>query len=277
MQQIMGMKLDLIKIDKEIVSIINDSAKGLVRNCARSAIFHLEKSWEIKDIDPEMAVFRAITAEEEAATSIFIALKEKGYDNSQKIKFKNHTYKQAVAPFFDAIGKFISESAKLPNFPFGKNLSLSIDSKDGPKKLKLSVELKNGLDAFPIPPLHFSIQINGSPYTFNKELTEITTGKNRKEIVNYIKELANLRNCLIYANTNGVPKINGEIDGHLQKRQKTVFSFLRVLCLIFPHKERADFVQQSLNAFLLMLGDIEEIIESNNAQQCNSASLGARS
>lgn len=55
------MTLDLIKIDKEVINIINDSSKGLTKNCARNAILHLEKSWKIKDIDPEMAVFRAIT------------------------------------------------------------------------------------------------------------------------------------------------------------------------------------------------------------------------
>lgn len=106
--------------------------------------------------------------------------------------------------------------------------------------------------------------MNGSAYNFENELTEITTGENKKEIINYIKDLANLRNCLIYANTAGIPKIEGKIDEHLQRRQKTVFSFLRVLCLVFPHKEKADFVQQTLNAFLVMLGDIEDIIESTD-------------
>lgn len=259
------MTLDLIELDREVVQIINDSAKGYTKSCAGNAIHHLEKSWQIKDIDPEMAVFRAITAEEEAATSIFIALKEKGYDNSQKLKFKNHTYKQALAPFFQAIAKFIADASQLPNFPFGKNFNLLIDSKEDPKKLKLSLVLPNGVNAFPIPPLHFSVSMNGKTYTFEKELTEITTGQSKKEIIKYIKELANLRNCLIYSTPEGIPKIKGKIDGHLQKRQKTVFSFLRVLCLIFPYKEKALFVQQALNAFLVMLGDIEEIIESKGA------------
>jgi len=31
------------------------------------------------------------------------------------------------------------------------------------------------------------------------------------------------------------------------------------------YKEKADFVQQALNAFLVMLGDIEEMIESTSA------------
>jgi len=259
------MTLNLIELDREVVQIINDSAKGFTKSCARNAIHQLEKSWKIKDIDPEMAVFCAITAEEEAATSIFIALKEKGYDNSQKLKFKNHTYKQALAPFFQAIAKFIADVSQLANFPFGKNFKLLIDSKEDQKKLKLSFVLPNGVNASPIPPLHFSISMNEKTYTFEKELTEITTGQSKKEIIKYIEELANLRNCLIYSTPEGIPKIKGKIDGHLQKRQKTVFSFLRVLCLIFPYREKALFVQQALNAFLVMLGEIEEIIESKGA------------
>ena len=258
------MNLDLIELDREVVQIINDNAKGFTKSCARNAIRHLEKSWEIKDIDPEMAVFRSITAEEEAATSIFIALKEKGYDNAKQLKFRNHTYKQALAPFFQAIAKFVADTAQLPNFPLGKNFNLLIDSKEELKKLKLSFTLPNGLNAFPAPPLHFSISMNGKAYTFEKELTEITTGTSREDIISYIKKLANLRNSLIYSTPKGIPQIKGEIDGHLLKRQKTVFSFLRVLCLIFPYKEKALFVQQALNAFLVMLGDIEAIIESKN-------------
>jgi hypothetical protein len=73
------MKLELSELDQEVKNIVEEQAKGLVKSCAKNAIRHLEKAWDIKDIDPEMSIFRAITAEEEAATSIFIALKEKGY------------------------------------------------------------------------------------------------------------------------------------------------------------------------------------------------------
>lgn len=39
---------------------------------AQNAIFNLKKAWELRDIDSQMAAFRAITAEEEAATAIFL-------------------------------------------------------------------------------------------------------------------------------------------------------------------------------------------------------------
>jgi hypothetical protein len=51
------------EFDKELFACINENAKGHSKHCARSAIRHLECAWVLKDIDPEMAVFRAITAE----------------------------------------------------------------------------------------------------------------------------------------------------------------------------------------------------------------------
>ena len=44
------------------------------KHAARNAIRHLEQAFAVKDIDPEGAIFHAITAEEEVATAIFHAL-----------------------------------------------------------------------------------------------------------------------------------------------------------------------------------------------------------
>lgn len=259
------MNYELNKFDTAIIEIINSQAKGFTRHSARNAIRHLEKSWLLRAHDPEMAAFRAITAEEEAATSLFIALKEKGYENSKKIKFKNHTYKQAVEPFFQAIGKFFGDTSSLPNFPFAKNFSLAINSNENPKRFELRFPMSNGDIVTPIPPLHFSVSLNGQLYAFEKELLEVTSGDNRQEVVDKIKEKANLRNHLLYSSHDGIAGINHDITPFLQSRQKVVMTFLRVVCLIFPYKEKSLFVQQALNAFLIMLGDIEGDIENPSA------------
>jgi hypothetical protein len=155
----------------------------------------------------------------------------------------------------------MADAAILPAFPLGKDFHLSIDERGGKKKLKLSIDLPNGLRASPIPPLHFAISMNGKPYHFGKELKKITTGQYKDDTFKYIKEISNLRNHLIYSKPEGIPSIEHEIDSHLLKRQKSVFSFLRVLCLIFPYREKAIFVQQAIDAFLIMLGDIETEID----------------
>jgi hypothetical protein len=251
------------KIDKVVFECINETVKGYGRNCARNAISHLEAAWNIKDIDPEMAVFRAITAEEEAATAIYIALKEKGYESADRIKFKSHPYKQAVAPFIIAVSKFMADVAKWPNFPLGKKYQLSIEGEGKNRKLILSFYLANGL-ATPIPPLGFEIALNGKPYYFKKELLEITSGKGRADITRYVQDLANLRNSLLYARPEGIPKITGKIDAGLEKRRRTVMTFLRIYSLIYPYKKKALFVEQALKAFLVMMGEIEDVVEEQH-------------
>lgn len=247
------------EFDRELANCINETAKGYSRNCARSAIRHLEMAWKIKDIDPEMSVFRAITAEEEAATAIFMALKEKKYENSNKIKYKKHTYKQALEPFIRSIGTFSEKYSKISGFPFGEKFRMKIEGEGIDKKLSLYFYFEGGLVAA-IPPLGFAISVNDQPYHFESELLEITSGKCRDDVIKHIQKIANLRNELLYAQSAGIPEIIGNIDSHLRKRKNIVFIILRVFSLIFPYKGKALFVQQALNAYLTMMGEIEQVV-----------------
>lgn len=242
--------------DRELMNCINDNAKGYSKQCARNAIHHLEKAWEIKDIDKEMSIFRAITAEEEAATAIFISLKEKGYENSNKIKFRKHPYKQALDPFIRSIGKFAEKFTAMPGFPFGEKYILKIESEGKDKKLSLSFPFQKG-NITTIPPLGFELSKNGKIYHFEDELLEITQGKNREDIIKHVNNISNLRNELIYAQPDGVPTISSDILAHLNRRKAVVIVFLRIYALIYPYKEKAIFVQQALNAYLKMMGEIE--------------------
>lgn len=62
----------LTKLDKEIINLIIKQDTGHAQKCILSAVEHLRKAYIIKDIDPEMAHFRMITAEEEASRGIFL-------------------------------------------------------------------------------------------------------------------------------------------------------------------------------------------------------------
>jgi hypothetical protein len=257
------MKLDLIKLDREITELIINNTNGLTKSCVRSSIHHLETAWKIQEIDPEMAVFRSITAEEEAATAIFIAVKEKCYKNSNKIKFKNHTYKQGLYPFIRSIRNCITKFASSPLWPLGKNYSLEIDTNEENKTLKLFFIAPNGMKAYPVPPLNFSISMNDKPYYFENEFLEIASGKNKKDIQKYIQEIANTRNRILYAAPEGIPSIDGNIEKILKAKQAKVFTLLRILALIYPYKQKSLFIQQALNSYLNVLGQIELEEEKN--------------
>jgi len=91
-------------IEKEIADIV-PQIKGAGKWRAFNAILHLNKAWKIKGIDNEMSAFRAITAEEEAATAVFLSLKLRKYENSDKLKPMDHSHKSAFATFVMSSGK----------------------------------------------------------------------------------------------------------------------------------------------------------------------------
>jgi hypothetical protein len=241
--------------DNNIFECIVNNAKGHSRHCARNAAHHLGRAFILKEIDPEMAVFRAITAEEEAATAIFLVLKEQGYQNADKIKFKDNAYKQALEPFLRAISKFVQAWSNEPGFPFGSGYSLYLKGQGSERRLSLSFQFQ-GQTVTCIPPLGFSIKLNDRMYFFEQELLEIASGDSRQDIIKYVKRMANRRNQVLYAQTGGIPKVIG-IDGFLEMRRAVVISFLRIYALIYPYTEKAIFVQQALDCFLVLMGQIE--------------------
>lgn len=73
------------------------------RHSALNATDGLDKAWALRHIDKEMAVFRAITAEEEAASALFHALKRRGYPDSGKLNPRLHEHKAALTPYIIGI------------------------------------------------------------------------------------------------------------------------------------------------------------------------------
>lgn len=243
------------EFDRELANCINESATGHSRNCARNAIRHIEKAWKTKELDPEMAVFRAITAEEEAATAIFLSLKERRYENANKIKFKKHSYKLALEPFVRSVCTFAERWSKAPGFPFGEKVQFKIEGEGRAKKLLISLYYGKRLITA-MPPLGFEIKKNGKLYYFADELMEITSGGNRDGFIKHIEKTANLRNEILYAQPKGIPNVQN-YDNYIRKQKNVVFMLLRVFALIYPYKEKALFVQQALNAYLTMMGELE--------------------
>lgn len=67
--------------------------RGKIKHCTRNAYVNLRKSWTLHPVDSEMYLFRAITAEEEAATGLMLALKQMHYPNAEQLNPRNHTHK----------------------------------------------------------------------------------------------------------------------------------------------------------------------------------------
>lgn len=242
---------------KKVTELILDTpAPG--KHCARNAIAHIKKAWEIREIDPEMAAFRAITGEEEAATAIMHSLRRRKYKGAEKLNYRDHTYKAAVFPFFQGIsGAFARQLEQ-----FKTTLVIDTNDKKPTLKTRINVPGPTGdiMHAYPNPPLHFEIKVNGKIYDFSRELKELATVKNVKKITDYIKRQANTRNVILYASTQGIPKIKLPIEGFLERKRSIVFGHLVIYLLIDQHKEHQLFVQQALTAFLKMLNAVPKDI-----------------
>ena len=61
--------------ERELLEGIKNNAKGRSKYCIYNAIHHLKMAFKIKELDPEMALIRAITAEEEVAGQYLSLLK----------------------------------------------------------------------------------------------------------------------------------------------------------------------------------------------------------
>lgn len=225
---------------------------------ALQAVRHLNRAWKIREIDPEMAFFRSITAEEEAATAVFHSLKRRGYDGSNKLKPRDHIHKNAVIPFFDAITRVLAKVGE--NMP---STQLYLDNNNTPPLLVIRFDHTDPVTgeklwAYPQPPLHFSLK--GGPVDeemkledFSEGINEVVNTNNMDDIISYLRNRANLRNKILYSGHNGYPSIEGDVDKMLELYQRNVFVLLRMYFLIDPYIKKQLFVQQALYAFLKMM------------------------
>jgi len=235
------------------VARVVERTVGHGKHCARSAVAHICRAWRIQVVDPEMAAFRALTAEEEAATAIFHALKRLRYHGADRLGLRDHTHKAAVRPFFEAISESFAKGGLNTYRP-----ALIIDETGREPKLMTQLQIPGPggrpLFAYPQPPLHFSVNVNDRCHDFTEELDRACSVHNVNSMIEYIRTRGNRRNRLLYATAGGVPKISCTPELFLLTERDITFQLLSVFLLIDLNPERQGFVEQAVTAFLKMLG-----------------------
>jgi hypothetical protein len=226
------------------------------RHCLRSALHHLERADALIDIDTAMAAFRALTAEEEAATSLMLCLKERGYRNADRLKPKDHVQKNAISPFLDVLGLSFSKS-------IGAYLGqpvLKLEGEGDERRLMIGLPIIGREDewAFPQPPLNFTVKVDGKPLSYRPEIEHLVATRGRKNIIEYLREQANQRNKLLYAGPHGYPREVTVPPGFFEHRKIRVLALLRAYLLVEPYDEHLSFVQDALDAFLTMVGALND-------------------
>ena len=245
--------MKLSAFDEKVVEhILQSSVPG--KHAARSALRHLERAWKLADEMPELAIFLAITAEEESATALFHVLKRHRYKGFRALNGRKHVHKTALHPFLLAVGKLFADFKNhySPLLEFNSELS-----QDGVERLRLRLTVPDGtgkrLWAYTMPPLEFTVLVNDVIHRFEPELSRLATEKNAASALTYVKKLSNRRNLAIYAAPNGIPHADESVEPFLIYRKAVVFSHLLAILLIDPYPQQQAFVQQALTAFLSML------------------------
>ncbi|MCA1491822.1 hypothetical protein I6F11_12910 [Ensifer sp. NBAIM29] len=228
---------------------------GKIRACLRSAYRGLRLSWTLQPIDSEMSLFRAITAEEEAASALMLALKQQRYPGAHKLNPRDHSHKSAISPFLDAVGNMLAGANLPPSKLTVKRgnrpaIHLSFD-------LGAFVQHTNLRFAQPDNPFNFTLRVEGKPgvYMFEKELLEIATGGGAESIRQHVQNEANLRNRLLYATDEGYPTVVFQNEALLRRRDR-VYRLCLLTIGVLQTKQHQLFAAQCLQAFLLMLGKI---------------------
>ena len=247
-------------------ALLKSLPKSHSKNCFYSAFDHLEKAEAISSVDPAMSIFRAITAEEEAASGLMHGLRELRYPRADQLNPRNHVHKHAVMPFLRVLGLFHGQLFERSI----KHYRLHIKDEEGQRRLMLTFPVVvNGEEhwAYPLPPLNFGVRQGeaGIPPTYESQITTFVNAHGANDIVKYLKGEANLRNRLLYAAPQGFPVVPQPRPDILQEKAAHVMSLLQAYLLIAPYEEIQPYVRDSIAAFLSMLGLVE--LEANVASE----------
>jgi hypothetical protein len=209
-------------------------------------------AWRIRHIDPEIAAFRCIHAEEEAAAALFHALVFKKYSGASRLGWKNHRHKAALQPYFDVVVQALRSTTYNATFTMswrpdipghGFLLGVTTESATGDKQHYTVLE-----------PLSFSTRADGTEEHFAPHFESLASRANAESVRHFISELTVERNRALYATHRGIPKYVGNIDECILARRDRVFRVLAIFVLVIFEREPQAFVQQALQSFLEVLG-----------------------
>ncbi len=230
--------------------------KGKPRYCGMNAFRGLRRAWQIAHIDPEIALFKGITAEEEAATALMSALQRKRYPGAKKLSPWNHAHKAGLSPFLRVIESMIAKSG----FPTPR-MRIQHDGPCPRLDILLPGEIWGmpGITASPDEPLNIIISegevADGTSRVmrFEEQLQEYAGARGFKDMLTAVEEDANKRNRLLYAADNGLPVVQG-IDAGLIEYQRPVLVMLTLTVAVLQTSMRQPLAVQALEAYLTMLG-----------------------
>ncbi len=250
----------LTEEDRRIVALLRHEPEDWTRKSFDAAFIHLSLAHRLKDIDPAMAIFRAITAEEEAATGLLRALQTRGYVGPGELLPKDHLQKAAVYPYLRAITKHTSD-LRLNGI---KEVRLGIPKDVEKPKLQLTLLLdgeNDGIVAHPDPPLNLCIREGGESVDYQKCFRELISPIGFEDIRKYLNVKKNVRNLLLYASPQGLLDPGPVADSTLTGYKHRIMTILKAALLVWPYTEVQPFVQEAVRSFLGLAGRLRKVAD----------------
>ena len=242
--------------------------KGRPKFCGLNAFRGLRRSWLIAAIDPEISVFRAVTAEEEAATALIFALKHRQYPGSEKLHHRSHKHKAGIAIFLQMMKEFI----------VGLNIrsiGAEITYVDGMPRIDVQLPLPEGF-AKPDEPLnlvgHKLDESTLKILRFEDQLQSYADKRGAPDFRKACEEEANLRNLLLYATDVGLNVVSN-VDYSLVFRGRSTSLLLSLAICVLQTPMHQLFVVQAIEAFLGALNSLpDDLFDFDTALRERSAS-----
>lgn len=227
---------------------IADKLPGVLKHRFHNTLDHISRSFELIEIDREMASFRAITAEEEAATALIRCVQLRKYQFSKSFNARDHQHKAAIMSCVMAIGSTLAPL--LAEFQLVFNFSKP--------RIDVKVPLSNfgvkGGDELAIQfvePLDLIHKRDGfaDRELFDDALKGLAERSQFETIKKMVAEQANARNKLLYASDSGVPVSRATMAG-LRARRNRSLALLVITVMIWQVKREQNLVTQAIVAFL---------------------------
>lgn len=243
--------------EEQVIEALRD-CKGIVKHCAINAVGHIRKAGLLVGVDNEMAAFRAITAEEEAATALIHSLRVHRYKNAEQLKPNMHAHKLGISPLIEACMRHLLEFMGQEESPFDK-WSLSIERTGSRRALRLGLKIR-GLDrqVNPQPPLHFVISgAHSGGYDAGEVLRRYLEKEDSHQVQAHISAIANQRNLLLYASPSGAATVDdAKVRNFISGQKVRAMRLLYVVMLSDPWvstEGKSGFLQQVLDSYLVLL------------------------
>lgn len=219
-----------------------------------STLNHFEKSRALREADLEMASFRAICGEEEAAAAIISALYHRKYPNASALNIKNHQHKWAI------VGCMLALSERL--LPDLNKFHMQMDFSKA--RIDVKIPFSNfgveGGEAMVLQPdepldiLYYNPR-KDADYAFEDELAALAEGAKFKSIKDMVAAMANSRNRLLYASDTELPR-NEDTSQQLDARHSRAITLLVIAVMILQSNKKLATVRQALLAVLTVIGKL---------------------